>query len=156
MANYTVYQLYYSPLPKLEHFLIKNLDQLYPYVVAYMKLRTNLQLIIYNEFLFITLVQTTLAQWPKLSQNDAPTLQCWSKMTKLQGKSEISLLKSAEITVLKHQKVTYKVYENSNDKLPFENKKNHKISSIGNVFTISSISRDGVQHRETRICPKSS
>ena len=60
MVNYTVYQLYYSPLSKLEHFLIKNLDQLYPYVVAYMKLKTNLQLIIYNEFLFITLVQTTL------------------------------------------------------------------------------------------------
>ena len=31
-----------------------------PYVVPYMKLKTNLQLIFYNEFLFITLVLPTL------------------------------------------------------------------------------------------------
>ena len=60
MVNYIVYQLYYSPLNKLEHFLIKNLDKVYPYVVAYMKFRTNLQLIIYNEFLSTTLVEVTL------------------------------------------------------------------------------------------------
>ena len=53
-------QLYYSPFPKLEGFLIKNLDKVYPYVVAYMKFRTNLQLIIYNEFLSTTLVEVTL------------------------------------------------------------------------------------------------
>ena len=60
MVNYTVYQLYYSPLPKLEHFLIKNLDEMYPYLVAYMTSQTNLQLIIYNEFLCSTLVELTL------------------------------------------------------------------------------------------------
>ena len=55
-----LYQLYYSPFPKLQGFLIKNLDKVYPYVVAYMKFRTNLQLIIYNEFLSTTLVEVTL------------------------------------------------------------------------------------------------
>ena len=55
-----LYQLYYSPFPKLEGFLIKNLDKVYPYVVAYMTFQTNLQLIIYNEFLSTTLVEVTL------------------------------------------------------------------------------------------------
>ena len=60
MVSDKLYDIYYSPLPKLEHFLIKNLEQLYAYVIAYMKFRTNLQLIIYNEFLCITLVELTL------------------------------------------------------------------------------------------------
>ena len=60
MANYIVYQFYYSPLPKLEGFLIKSLEKLYTYVVGYMKSQPNLQLIIYNEFLYSTLVEVTL------------------------------------------------------------------------------------------------
>ena len=60
MPNEMLYQLYYSPFPKLQGFLIKNLDKVYPYVVAYMTFRTNLQLIIYNEFLSTTLVEVTL------------------------------------------------------------------------------------------------
>ena len=65
-----LYQLYYSPFPKLQGFLIKNLDKVYPYVVAYMKFRTNLQLIIYNEFLSTTLVEVTLIPTNTLSDQD--------------------------------------------------------------------------------------
>ena len=43
-------------------FSIKNLDKLYPYVVGYMKSQPNLQLIIYNEFLYSTLVEVTLKE----------------------------------------------------------------------------------------------
>ena len=60
MANYIVYQFYYSPLLKLEGFLIKSLEKMYTYVVGYMTSQPNLLLIIYNKFLYITLVEFTL------------------------------------------------------------------------------------------------
>ena len=60
MSNNTSYQVYYSPFPKLEGFLIKKLAKVYPYVVGYMISQPNLLLIIYNEFLYSTLVEFTL------------------------------------------------------------------------------------------------
>ena len=56
---YTLWHLLFTTA-QIGTFSYKKAWQIEAYVVAYMKLRTNLQLIIYNEFLFITLVQTTL------------------------------------------------------------------------------------------------